>query len=486
MKRVLSTVFAVGAVAATALLLRYGGMGLRPVPGLLLLAPLPVLLFAPRVNSVAAATAAFLAWLLGGIDLWSYYTTTLEQPVPIAVALLAGSALVFAVLVAVTRALLLRGRYVASALVLPAGWVALEYAVSLTTPFGTWWSIAYTQTDVRALLQVSALTGHWGVTFIALAVPSAIAAIAAPRAAHRVRLRLGVATLVVPTLVLGYGAWLLVDGPAGQRVRVAALAVAQPPEYVPVHTPAGRALISQLAGEIGRLAEAGAQIVVLPEKSLRADEQTLPLLTGPLSRVARERGIHVIAGLLLTRDSTSVNAAIDLPSGTTYAKHLLVPGLEDDLTPGGRTVLVPGQPWALAVCFDLEKADLIHAYRQDGAELLLVPALDFERDAWLHSRMAVTRGVEYGLGIVRTAQLGSLTISDATGRILAERHATLTSTSSVIADLPTDPPSTPYARFGDWFAWACTASLLLLVLLALKTSHSHRHKHAQVRARAVA
>jgi apolipoprotein N-acyltransferase len=440
-------------------------MGLHPIPGLLLLAPLPVLLLAPRVNATAAAAAAFLAWLLGGLDLWGYYTVTLEQPVPTAVALLAGSALVFAGLVVATRALLRNGRYAAAALVLPVGWVALEYAVSQTTPFGTWWSIAYTQTDARALLQLSALTGHWAVTFVALGVPAAIAAIAAPGAARRVRLRLGVATLVVAAVVLGYGTWHSIGTPAGSQVRVAALAVTQPPEYVPVHTPAGRTIVAQLVREIGRLADAGAQVVVLPEKSLRADERTLPLLTGPLTRVARERGIHVVAGLVLTRNGTSVNAAIDLPTGATYAKHLLIPGLEDDLEPGNRRVLVPGRPWALAVCFDLEQADLVRAYSRDGAELLLVPALDFERDAWLHSRMAVTRGVEYGVGVVRAAQLGSLTISDAEGRVLAERHATVTSTSSVIADLPADPAPTLYARLGDWFAWACAASLLVLLAL---------------------
>ncbi|GAB3433486.1 nitrilase-related carbon-nitrogen hydrolase [Flindersiella endophytica] len=458
MRRVL---WACGAVAVSALLLRYGGMGLHPVPGLLLLAPLPVLLLAPRVNATTAVVAAFLAWLLGGIDLWAYYTATLEQPVPVAVGLLAGSALVFAGLVAVTRALLRRGRYVSAALVLPAGWVALEYVVSLATPFGTWWSIAYTQADARALLQLSALTGHWGVTFVALGVPAAIAAVAAPGAAGRVRVRLGIAVLIVATLVMGYGAWASAGSTGeGERVRVAALAVTQPPEYLPVDTPAGRIVIAELVREIGRLADSGAQVVVLPEKSLRANEKTLPLLTGPLGMVARERGIHVVAGLVLARNGTSVNAAIDLPSGAVYAKHLLIPGLEDDLEPGDRRVLVPGRRWALAVCFDLEKADLIRAYRRDGARLLLVPALDFERDAWLHSRMAVTRGVEYGLGVVRAAQLGSLTISDARGRVVAEQRATVTSTASIVADLPADPALTPYARFGDWFAWLCIALVL--------------------------
>nr|BFE88249.1 hypothetical protein GCM10020093_108500 [Planobispora longispora] len=51
----------VTATAATALLL-FSGTGLTPLPWLTWLAPLPVLLLAPRVSAPVASAAAFTAW----------------------------------------------------------------------------------------------------------------------------------------------------------------------------------------------------------------------------------------------------------------------------------------------------------------------------------------------------------------------------------------------------------------------------------------
>ncbi len=51
---------------------------------------------------------------------------------------------------------------------------------------------------------------------------------------------------------------------------------------------------------------------------------------------------------------------------------------------------------------------------------MYVPAWDFIKDDWLHSRMAILRGVENGYAIVRTARQGALTISDYRGKVLYE------------------------------------------------------------------
>ena len=52
--------------------------------------------------------------------------------------------------------------------------------------------------------------------------------------------------------------------------------------------------------------------------------------------------------------------------------------------------------------------------------MLLAPAWDFDNDGWLHSRMAVVRGVESGLALARIARGGLATVSDAYGRVIAE------------------------------------------------------------------
>lgn len=46
---------------------------------------------------------------------------------------------------------------------------------------------------------------------------------------------------------------------------------------------------------------------------------------------------------------------------------------------------------------------------------MLLPAWDFDVDAWQHSRVAVMRGIENGFSTVRPAANGNLTVSDPNG-----------------------------------------------------------------------
>lgn len=274
--------------------------------------------------------------------------------------------------------------------------------------------------------------------------------------------------LVAVVAAGGFGGWQAARSGTGESVRVGLLAISQPPDFVPVDSPDGRDMIERAVREIDRLADQGAEVVVLPEKSWRADESSLSLLSEALSGVAVRRNIHVVAGLVLTTGEASVNAAIDYPSGVRYAKHYLVPGLEDDLVPGNEFQLVPGRPWALAVCFDLDRPALVRENARRGATLLLVPALDFTDDGWLHSRMAVVRGIESGVAVARAPQLGELVLSDAGGEILASARTDITITRSVVATVPLSGERTPYARFGDWFAWLSLALSAVALLFATR------------------
>ncbi|MEV6771417.1 nitrilase-related carbon-nitrogen hydrolase [Nocardia sp. NPDC051030] len=465
MKRLLLPVAAVVLSAVLWLL----GTGLHPHPGFVALAPLPILLLAPRVSARMAFAAAVVSWLGGAYPFISYFGTTLEQPPLPTILLLGVNSLSYAGLIVLTRTLIRRGRPGAAMLALPAGWVLMEYLISLTGLIGAWWSVAYTQAGVLPVIQVAALTGWLGISFLIMLIPAVLAVLLDTTAPRAARIRCAAAASTVLLAVLGYGVWQL-STPAGRDpVIVGLVAVSQPEDFVPVDSADGRDMITRTVTEIDRLADRGARIVVLPEKSWSATESTLPILSGPLTEVANRRNLHVIAGLVLARGDTSINAAIDFPSGTVYAKHHLVPGLESDLTPGTESKQVPGTPWALAVCYDLDYPDLVRTNRTEGATLLLVPALDFREDRWRHSRMAVLRGVESGLAIARPAQLGDLVLSDAHGRILASTPTDIDRTRTILAALPQPATPTIYARFGDWFAGAAALLFAIAIYSAIHT-----------------
>jgi apolipoprotein N-acyltransferase len=76
--------------------------------------------------------------------------------------------------------------------------------------------------------------------------------------------------------------------------------------------------------------------------------------------------------------------------------------------------------------------------------------------------MAIMRGVENGFALVRAANSGLVTASDAKGRIVAAKVDAPVGLTMIVADLPLGPGPTLYTRIGDAFAWFCLALLLLI------------------------
>jgi apolipoprotein N-acyltransferase len=105
---------------------------------------------------------------------------------------------------------------------------------------------------------------------------------------------------------------------------------------------------------------------------------------------------------------------------------------------------------------------LSREYAAEGANLMLVPAWDFNLDRWLHSRMAVLRAVENGFALARSARNGLLTLSDNRGRILAETATAPVRFVSVTGNVNVVREETFYTRTGDWFAWLCVSAFIVL------------------------
>ncbi|WP_328654730.1 nitrilase [Micromonospora sp. NBC_00330] len=429
------------------------GTGLHPVAALTWLAPLPLILASTRVRPRTALCATALAWLIGQGGVLGYYLGTLRLPVPVVagVVLLGVGLATGTVLLA--RGLLLRGRTVLAVLAAPSLWVLGEYVASRLLPHGAWWSLAYTQADVRPVIQLTALTGVWGVTYLLLAVPIALAALRpSPRPALT-------CLLVLLLGASGWSAWSLSRSPEpAARLTVGLVALRQPEDGLPIDRPPGHDLLARYAARVEGLVARGARIVVLPEKVFAVTDTTMPVLVAALQQTEAQ----VVVGAVRHRADRASNVALVLePGGTvaTYEKQHLIPGLEDWLTPGEDEVLVDGR-FGVAICKDLDHPGLVRRYRAQGASVLLVPALDFTSDGWLHGRMALVRGVENGLVVVRAAAFGRLTVTDPGGRMVGEATA---GDAELLLTTPTSGWGTVYSRTGDWFPLLSVALLVLAV-----------------------
>ena len=363
------------------------------------------------------------------------------------------------------RALVRRGAYAWAVVAFPAVRVAFEYLLAICGPHGTAGNLAYTQVDLLPLLQLASITGPWGITFLVLLVPAALATAWQLRGTRGRALRIAGAAIVAVAAVLAFGVTRYVGDESGPLVRVGL--VASDPPTSPAQAREGAAttaLLDAYARSAEALAAQGAQVIVLPEKiGVVVDPGTRDADARFQALADRTRAV-IVVGLVHRAGAVDHNEARIYRPETpveVYLKHHLIPAFEQSFDPGAALSLLAQPPgtWGVQICKDMDFTAPSRDYGRAGVALMLVPAWDFVVDGLWHGRMAVMRGVESGFAIVRAAKQGYLTVSDNKGRILAEARGDAAPFSTLLTRVPAVHVETLYLRFGDWFAWLALAVL---------------------------
>jgi apolipoprotein N-acyltransferase len=443
------------------------GTGLHPLWWLTWVAPLPVLLIAPRVSRRTAFGVAFGAFTLGALNIWSY--DRIVTPLWLSIFILIVPSLAFAFIVSAYRGFVLRGQIFRAVFALPVLWSAVEYLAEFRSVHSTWGNLAYTQMNCLPLIQIASFTGIWSISFIVFLFSSTIAVLFAPATLSKSRRNLAFAAAVIFILVFGYGFYRLASGPTSSRVTVALIST---DSRLSPQGPAAVSLVRAYVAQIPALAAQGAKVIVLPEKIARIQGDDLAQADVILEQAARDN--HVTILVSFEHQPNLHEARLYSPDGrleATYEKHHMLPAFESHLLPGTARLTferpsddgMPGK-WGVEICKDMDFPLLARQYSNDGARLMLVPAWDFVADGWLHGRMAILRGVESGFSIARSVKQGILTISDSRGRVFAARRTGSPGFDILVGALPLGSGRTFYDRTGDWFAWLNLAFAVLLLL----------------------
>jgi apolipoprotein N-acyltransferase len=287
-------------------------------------------------------------------------------------------------------------------------------------------------------------------------------------ASRRARIRTALVGAGAIVLALCYGTWRLhaTDAGNGTPMTIGLVSLDTPirPE---LSTPKGQDVVQRYATAVRELAAQGAQMVVMPEVTLAVTEPDVPALRA----LAQQLGITLVTSVDYRpagKPERNMSLAFHPEGGApaTYSKRHLMVGVEARFTPGDTYTMLDGTPrTGLLICKDMDFPATSRAYAALGAQLMPVPAWDFYADDWMHSRMAILRGVESGFAIARTARDGRITLSDDRGRVLAEASS-VRKDAQLVGALPLRHTQTLYARWGDWFAWLDLAALLVLLGIA--------------------
>lgn len=463
------------AAALAAGLPLYWVLGPQPQAWLAWYAALPVLLLALHSRPLDAAWMTFVAALLGLSSNIAYFE--LLMPLPVVAMVLAVKALLWVLVVLVTRRAVSSYQVGWTVLVYPVLWVAIDTLMAALLPDGNWGSLAYTQADNLPMLQVAALAGVPGLLFVLCLLPSALALLLS---GGRRFAPAAIASVLLLLLAWGGGHWRVQSSSPASAMLAGLVAV---DDFIGPATPPARAqaIWDQYARHVVQLAGQGATLIVLPEKIAVLLPAQAAAVQQRFSGLARRLGVTITLGLGVHDDSGRRNLAWLFPADgaapVSYQKHHVAPP-EREFLPGLRTVVQPvaGRAMGLAICKDMHFASFGKLYGKAGAgaDVMLVPAWDFQLDAWMGARMTQVRGVENGYAVVRVAREGLLTVSDAYGRVLASAGSRAMPGSVLLASLPARADVSPWA---PWLApllgWTCVAAstLLLARLLLLRLRH---------------
>jgi|HubBroStandDraft_6_1064221.scaffolds.fasta_scaffold00432_3 apolipoprotein N-acyltransferase len=372
----------------------------------------------------------------------------------------------------------------------PFLWVSLEFLDARIPIFCFPWNLAGYAASVNiALVQMTTVTGIYGLSFV-VAAYSSLAAYAAMARTRRAWTQVIVATAILIIIAAG-GGYLVPAAPATHVAHLVQTNFPQsesyPSNWMQIHA-------SEL-DELERISVLAAKkspgVIIWPEVPAPFSLQDTAF-KARATQIAADSGEDFLVGVVDWKMDAgkwdAANAAVLLdPAGQrtfTYDKIHLVPFGEyvplrhllsfagrltadiSDFTPGTTYSVgkIPGGTFGVFICYEAVFAGEVREFAANGAQLLIT----ISNDGWFghsaarpqHLMMARVRAVESRRWLLRDTNNGYTASIDPYGRVVATLAPDVRGELDAPYDFRTN--LTPYARFGDWFAWLCVIITLAI------------------------
>lgn len=437
--------------------------------------PLPALLYGLYQRYLITFTVVFISFAasLFAVICGYYYHTMM--PLLHFIPLSFGYGVIMAILIILNGFAVRKVREWYVIFFYPALMVVYSYLVYLIGKGDLISVSGFSQYPFLIIMQLTKLTGIWGIVFLLAFVPSVLSIVWFFRKDVKIFLLVIIAAAVLLVAVFGYGFYQQHQVKNKDFVRIG-LAVQNPQSYKKLLSDSIKYPNKMLATYITRLkvlAKQKAQYVMQPEMGLIINKKTERAVINKISQIAKNYKTTVLLPLTFIDDKKIVRKnylLIIAPSGkiiAEYYKHHLVQFAEGQAKRGNNVIQLPYKNYKLgvAICHDMDFANPAREYGKLGVSLLFVPAADFgiNSDAWWHARFALVQSISSGYALVRAALFGYLTVSDASGALIAKQPSKIDMPTYVVVNVPLYYGLTFYAKYGDWFAWLCIILCILLV-----------------------
>ncbi|HSH05732.1 MAG TPA: nitrilase-related carbon-nitrogen hydrolase, partial [Anaerolineae bacterium] len=371
----------------------------------------------------------------------------------------------------------------ATTLLLPLLWVVIEAGYArINVMGGTMGAIAYTQADYLPLLQLLAVTGMAGISFLMLWLAGIVNWVwQRPLHPTTIRPLLGYTLLLIAVWGGGWARLTWAPPPMDETMPLTGFTQLELFDQIDPEWNFNDGFDALLAmshttqqSYLARTATAiadGAEAVIWPEANVLVFE------TEEASFIAEAQSLAANTSTYLFIAMWTIPT--DFPHQLLQNKTVLITPLGTPIWEYWKAVPVPGLEWSepgdgqlpfyqagtslfsTAICYDMDFPQLIRPAGRVGVDVMWVPAHDISPvfTPW-HAEMAIFRAIENGFSLVRQTSYGLSLVTDYQGRILASVNQFTTDEPVMVAEVPLQGVRTIYGRWGDWFVLLC---LLLLV-----------------------
>jgi apolipoprotein N-acyltransferase len=406
-----------------------------------------------------------------------------------------------------------------AAVLAPALWVSLEYlrghAGFLSLP---WMLLGHSQYRHPVLLQITSITGVYGLSFLIVLVNVAVADLLRHRPrSWRALPGSTAAAAAAAALVLLHGMVVLSAEPPSQRLTVAAVQ-GNIPQNVKWDAAYRESTLARYADLTREAARHRPSLIVWPETAVPGDVEHDPRLSRPILALAVETGVPLLVGTsehakFAKREhgarlfNSMMLVSPDGRIADTYRKIRLVPFGEYEPLAGvvtwpaaiasamGNSVAgerltvfnVDGVPLAATICWENIFPDLVREFVREGARVIV----NATNEAWFQDSgaprqflaISAFRAAENRVAVLRVANTGISALIDPHGRIVDRLRGPdgrdVFVSGVLTASLPVTRVTTIYTAYGDVFALTLAAGSGLLVIIVGIRRTAHRMHRAR-------
>jgi apolipoprotein N-acyltransferase len=382
----------------------------------------------------------------------------------------------------------------------PALWVSLEYLRGILISGFPWGFLGYSQFLSLPMVQISDITGVYGVSFVIVLVNVSLYRLTA--ASLNGRWKSGLKEVLAAGIILGtmgiYGHFRLIDLDNKTKQEKSFLValiqgnIRQDIKWEPQFQEETVGIYTDLTH---RVKPQRPDLIIWPETAAPFFFQSAYPFQSRLLELSHQMGSPLLFGApAFERDGPRVNyfnsAFLISPEKKIldrYDKIHLVPfgeyaplsgilgftrdiiGAIGDFTPGKgvHNLALPGGIFGVLICYEAIFPDLTRSFVKGGAQFLV----NITNDAWFgrtaapyqHLSMVTLRAVENRVPIARAANTGISAVIDTGGRVLFSTH--LFTREILSGNIYLNRSRTFYTEFGDLFTYLCLGFTVIFLIL---------------------